>query len=433
MSGQTTSIEQRITGLLTQLQQCATDAERVKLVKPIYKQGDQLEHQVRALQLENTELNAQVSVLQENVRSQDQQILGQASTIDRLTSVDTALRQEGQDLQSRLDTVNSRRQIDLAESAASAARIVDLEDRIAQLLANPTPTTNEALQVVKVHKSEPYRIQEKFTGKEKSKYEDFQRQVKLAIALNGDRYPTLQSKISLIYQNLGPSPQSFLNRHMTDDGVFTLSSIQAVWDCLDTSYKNWNAEEDARNELKALKQDDNTYGEYLAEFERLRLIANLYDDPTLISYMKAGVTRRLRTNISNHQDVRKKYSFDEYVELCKECQMRLDLDRAPPRPTHVPTNQPRNPSNPPEPRLGAYATRSPATGSNTTPLGDDRGDPMILDRVHLGPDGKLTAVERERRMVHNLCLRCGKAGHRASDCTPLRVRGLNIEDGMSEN
>ena len=34
----------------------------------------------------------------------------------------------------------------------------------------------------------------------------------------------------------------------------------------------------------------------------------------------------------------------------------------------------------------------------------------------LGKDGKLTPEERQRRMDNNLCLFCGNAGHRATDC-----------------
>jgi hypothetical protein len=35
----------------------------------------------------------------------------------------------------------------------------------------------------------------------------------------------------------------------------------------------------------------------------------------------------------------------------------------------------------------------------------------------LGSNGKLTQQERQRRIDNNLCLFCGKGGHRVTDCT----------------
>jgi len=65
-----------------------------------------------------------------------------------------------------------------------------------------------------------------------------------------------------------------------------------------------------------------------------------------------------------------------------------------------------------KPGNGGASTSSPAASSSssapkTNPIAD-----------LLGPDGKLKPEERQRRMDKNLCLRCGKGGHKASDCPP---------------
>lgn len=41
---------------------------------------------------------------------------------------------------------------------------------------------------------------------------------------------------------------------------------------------------------------------------------------------------------------------------------------------------------------------------------------------HLGPDGRLTATERQRRMDNGLCLICAQKGHMASECPSARYK-----------
>ena len=65
-----------------------------------------------------------------------------------------------------------------------------------------------------------------------------------------------------------------------------------------------------------------------------------------------------------------------------------------------------------------------------SPLGDD---PMVLDRAEiacLGKDGRLTPEERERRFRLQLCMRCGKAGHRAHNCV-LQRKNKTREQAIS--
>ncbi|KAI0992548.1 hypothetical protein K3495_g15637 [Podosphaera aphanis] len=47
----------------------------------------------------------------------------------------------------------------------------------------------------------------------------------------------------------------------------------------------------------------------------------------LISLMRGGVSDELRSRISLTQDIHKRYSFDEYVALCKDCVVRVNLDK----------------------------------------------------------------------------------------------------------
>ncbi|KHJ36395.1 hypothetical protein EV44_g6094 [Erysiphe necator] len=84
-------------------------------------------------------------------------------------------------------------------------RLSEAEKLISELQSLPS-NVSQALP-----RSEPFQIDEKFLGENRSLYPAFQRQIKIALRQNSDRYVSLQSQISLIYQNLGTGPKSFLD------------------------------------------------------------------------------------------------------------------------------------------------------------------------------------------------------------------------------
>ncbi|KAI0999250.1 hypothetical protein K3495_g8947 [Podosphaera aphanis] len=184
------------------------------------------------------------------------------------------------------------------------------------------------------------------SGDDKNLYPSFQKQIRIALSLNADRYRTLQSQISLIYQNLGSGPKSFQERHLDEDGVFNFNSLSEVWDVLNISYLNPNEEEEARQAHSRLKQGSRPFGAFFSEFQRLQNLSGNTVSKVLVSYIRGGVSNDLRTSISNHQDLRMSYTLEEFVALCKDCALRLDLER--PSKSH-PTPRGNNPS-PGEPR-----------------------------------------------------------------------------------
>ncbi|KAI0994006.1 hypothetical protein K3495_g14178 [Podosphaera aphanis] len=317
----------------------------------------------------------------------------------------------------------------LQTSAVDKFKLTQSEERVQELLEQLSGEFNPSDLDLRrgVHgKSEIFRIDDRFTGLDKSLYPSFRRQILIALSRNSDRYASLQSKITLIYQNLGPGPKSFLDRYLSEDGQFLFDTLDAVWEVLDVSYKNVNEEEEALEALNQLEQGDHSFGWFLAEFQRLHNLSGITDDKMLVSLMRGGVSDELRSRISLTQDIHKKYTFDEYVSLCKDCVIRVNLDkpgRAKPHTTSRcstnltlrginPTLRGTNPApSHTEPRP------SVSSGANSVPLGG--GDPMVLDQSdlsHLGPDGRLTPEERQRRFRFKLCMRCGKPGHRANVC-----------------
>lgn len=144
--------------------------------------------------------------------------------------------------------------------------------------------------------------------------------------------------------------------------------------------------------------------------------------------MRNGVTSALRHCISQHQNIYKSYTFDEFLDLARECVVRLDLDRPSTLKSFNPTLRGINPTLP----GSSAAPSSMASGANNVPLG---GDPMILDRVdmsHIGPDGRLTYEERQRRFKLRLCMRCGQKGHHVSTCSHKRKEKAIMEVSMED-
>jgi len=67
---------------------------------------------------------------------------------------------------------------------------------------------------------------------------------------------------------------------------------------------------------------------------------------------------------------------------------------------------------------GTTASSGTLRNQNGTlrPPNDNQGDPMELDATRRRPGFNISAKEYQRRIRSNLCLKCGKPGHRAAAC-----------------
>ena len=65
--------------------------------------------------------------------------------------------------------------------------------------------------------------------------------------------------------------------------------------------------------------------------------------------------------------------------------------------------------------FAASSSRKQSTSTPARSSGQSSTTPNDIAK-NLGPNGKLTDAERQRRMDNNLCAYCGKPGHKAADC-----------------
>ena len=77
-----------------------------------------------------------------------------------------------------------------AIEALQASAVVNYKLLEAEKLLNNLKSENP--ETSPIPRSEIYRIDEKFTGKDRALYPAFQRQIKIALARNADRYTSLQ-------------------------------------------------------------------------------------------------------------------------------------------------------------------------------------------------------------------------------------------------
>jgi len=68
------------------------------------------------------------------------------------------------------------------------------------------------------------------------------------------------------------------------------------------------------------------------------------------------------------------------------------------------------------------------SGSSSSKSGNNSNDPP----KHLGPDGKLTATERDRRIKEGLCLVCGNRVHMAKDCSKAKYANSGSSGSTSK-
>jgi hypothetical protein len=168
-----------------------------------------------------------------------------------------------------------------------------------------------------------------------------------------------------------------------------------------------DAKGEARITLKNMKQGRRSMTEYWNEF---RLVASEteLDDSTAGEWLLGGMIADLQNAWGASSD---KYTSTEALAnwaIEKETKLATVRHTQGHKTATTPrTNEiPRNPN-------GTYQPRTTTQG----------GDAMDLDATRKQPRLNISREEFQRRMREQLCLRCGKAGHRIADCERNNQQG----------
>lgn len=157
-----------------------------------------------------------------------------------------------------------------------------------------------------------------------------------------------------------------------------------------------NPENETTPAILNLSQGPRSVTDYIIEF-RIAAADSGWNEKALVDGFYRGLSERMKDALVSH---RRPQTLQALMDLVTEIDLRFrDRQHDRSRARGGEREPPRTVSPPPR-------------GAQTTPP-PDLAEPMQLGRSRLSPE------ERERRFRENLCLYCGRAGHRVNVC-PLK-------------
>jgi hypothetical protein len=276
-------------------------------------------------------------------------------------------------------------------------------------LQQPPPPAQDKVKV-----KEP----ERFSGRDANRYRPFIMSCEIVFAARPNTYRNDHAKIAYAISFLTDSAQLWYEPYFLNPPIppprFTYSWPH--WkEELRLLFGNLNAENEAEYKLRRLRMSEShKVNKYAVDFNNLASQTS-WGDEALTAAFYEGLADRLKDRIADRPGGRPRdlntlrriaQDYDAHYWQRHEEKGRTSASSGTPSASRGNPSQPR--SNP-----------SPSTSSSSRPPApSDRPRPQRPDLSgKLSNDGKLTSDERQRRMQNNLCLYCGKGGHKATECS----------------
>ena len=258
-------------------------------------------------------------------------------------------------------------------------------------------------------------------GRAREKFESFKYALRAKLRANYDWYPTKNMKLDYVFSCLKGIARTQILFKMNEGNVLQFYSTEKLLRYLDVNFGNQNKKQTAQNKIRNLKMGKRLFVEYLAEFQQYIRDTGFDVDNQKYSLL-TGCSWELQKLLVQHDT--DQMTFDEMVFICQVLWIRDQL-----------TNQakPKNYPNFTHP-IPASNSNASSTNNNTFPVRGfvtpfttittftqppvtvpiDQSDPMDLS-ASKGPRKPFTPEERKYRFDNNLCLYCGKPGHKIMD------------------
>ena len=317
--------------------------------------------------------------------------------MEKTENVNQTLRDENQKLTSTNETLNTTNQ-------TLQRKILTVENQLKKSF--PTPFTTQR---------NPKFFDPKQFGGTRDELELFKFNFKTRLQANGDWYPTDKKKFNYAFSRLKNFVQGQIFPKMNFNNVLKINTVEKLLQCFDVNFGDHNKKQTVQNKINVLKQRKRFFHEYLVEFQK-HINDTGYDVANQKYCLFAGMQWELNMLLVQHDtDL---LTFDEMVKLSTSLAFRAQL---------VNQNRLKNYSAPLFNNI--YASLSASTTMNTIPtqhqvittytnpphFQTDQNDPMDLSAANRGFKKPLTAEQKKYRFENNLCLYCGKSGHKAFD------------------
>lgn len=255
-----------------------------------------------------------------------------------------------------------------------------------------------------------------YDGNDRNKCNTFVAQVKLYIGGNPEVFPNEGSKVLFAATYLRGRAFNWFEPFLARAQDPILSNFDLFIETLLIAFGDPELQKTMMRKLKALRQTTSA-ANYRTEFEGYVQYLNLGEN-ALKEYFYDGLKDSIKDVIADIPAEFEPTGFDAFKSWC----VRIDSRQ-----------HDRKMENKGGARIfakakegltrNAVAIRAPPRSSFT--VRNDGPQPMELDAGLTRRFKPLTPAEKKRRFENNLCLYCGKDGHRAGDCPMKSSNNLN--------
>jgi hypothetical protein len=286
---------------------------------------------------------------------------------------------------------------------------------------------------------------------ERSKFSDFEMQIRLKLEADEDMYDTNRARVMYVINRLRGDPARWARPYYDAKYTPELKPLPAFEDFMSElcrAYGDPDERATAERDIQRLRQKGRSLATYCAELHHLATILKLNDEAQKVHFFN-GIDDHIHDWLSYQVDA-DSWTMETLVNQC----IKYDNNRhrrkntpslfrtqsasssshtssqTPPRTytsqkysytSQAPRTQNPQPPQPQPPRPQQQQPSQWPPSSFGQAQGQGYYGPMAMELGQVGPKGKVPPHERVRRFNEGGCFRCGEIGHFAVNC-PLKTQ-----------
>ena len=261
---------------------------------------------------------------------------------------------------------------------------------------------------------------DKFDG-QRADLDRFLTQLRLKLQTNSDHFPTENARLGYAISRLDGVALKQVTPRLKEDKI-EFDNLTDLFEFLQTAFGDPNRAATAKRELMALRQKNQDFSVFIAEFNRIAPDTGL-DEASQKFALQQGLSSELQTLMIHHDEPA---SLKDYIKLLQHLDSRMraasaqNLRRVPL--SRAPSNSLTYSTLYAPASTHSHTSTAPATSPTTPSLiapsdSISQYTPMDLSNARRGP---VPSEEKERRRRLGLCGYCGKAGHNQFTCQLFR-------------